>query len=291
MNKSKSNYFYKDMPGKNFFVDIFKKNYTKLGPVFYENWHEHIQFFYFIEGTALIRCNSKNIHVRANDFVIINSNELHYCENLCTNLTYYIIRFDLSFLFSKQVDSCQTKFMAPLAQNLILFKNLVRDNEDISECIKKIIEEYFSKQIGFELAIKSYLYKIIVLLLRNYVDKILTVKQFNSRINNLNRFKNILTYINNNFTEKITLDKLAEMAHISKEYFCRTFKQITGKSALEYITELRIQKATLLLQKSNLNITEIALNCGFGDINYFSRIYKKNMNISPLCYRKNLPSL
>lgn len=46
MNKSKINYYYKDMPDKNFFVDIFEVKVNKLGATFEENWHEHLQFFY-----------------------------------------------------------------------------------------------------------------------------------------------------------------------------------------------------------------------------------------------------
>ncbi|WP_058953809.1 cupin domain-containing protein [Clostridium tyrobutyricum] len=144
MHKSQTNYFYKDMPDKNFFVDILQKKQTRPGPSFHENWHEHLQFFYFTEGEAIMRCSSREINVKPDDFIIINSNELHYCKNLCNNLNYYIIRVDLSFLFSSQMDSCQTKFMIPLAQNLILFKNLVRNNRKILECIKEIINEYSS---------------------------------------------------------------------------------------------------------------------------------------------------
>lgn len=66
--------------------------------------------------------------------------------------------------------------MTPLAQNLILFKNLVRGDKDVLECVNKIIEEFFTKNLGFELAIKSYIYKLIVLLMRNYVKKSLQRK-------------------------------------------------------------------------------------------------------------------
>lgn len=288
MYKSKINYYYKKMPDKNFLVDIFKVTHAKKGTGFNANWHEHIQFFYLTEGSALLRCSSKEMHVKADDFIIINSNELHYLKSLSDNLTYYIIRVDLSFLFSSQVDSCQTEFMEPLSQNLILFKNIVRNDENVLKCAREIIEEYFSKKIGFELAVKSYIYKLIVILLRNYVEKILTEKQFRLRISNLNRFKSVLTYINENFTKKLTLNELAEMAHISKEHFCRLFKKITGKSAVEYINNLKIQKASALLKESDLNITEIALSCGFQDSNYFSRVYKRIKKVSPLTFRKNI---
>jgi AraC-like DNA-binding protein len=286
--KDYSNYFYKKMPDENFFVDIFKNEHHNPGPAFGIHWHEHIQFFYFTKGEASLICNSKKINVKAHDIIIINSNELHYIENLCDNLAYYVIRVDLSFLFSNQVDSCQTKFMAPLSQNLILFKNLVRNDKNILNCVNKIIKEYFNKEIGFELAVKSYIYELIVLLIRGYIKKIFTEEEFNSQVNNLRRFNVILKYIENNFTQRTTISELAAMANVSNYHFCRLFKQITGKSAVDYINKLRIDKAVCLLCENDLNITEIALACGFNDSNYFSRLFKKHKNISPAEFRKNL---
>lgn len=285
--KDYSNYFYKKMPDENFFVDIFKKEHHNTGPAFNLHWHEHIQFFYITKGEGILSCNSKKIKVKAQDIVIINSNEMHYIESLYDYLSYYVIRVGLPFLFSNQIDSCQTKFIAPLSQNLILFKPLVRNDNDILNCINKIIGEYFTKEIGFELAVKSYIYELIVLLIRGYIEKILTKEEFNSQVNNLKRFSDILKFIENNFTQKITISKLAAMANVSNYHFCRLFKQITGKSTIDYINKLRIDKAIDLLHENNLNITEIALNCGFNDTNYFSRLFKRYKNISPAKFRKN----
>lgn len=284
MKKSIKNYFYKKMPDENFFVDVFEKNHYSLGTDLRTHWHEHLQFFYFTEGKALLRCGSKKIEVFANDIVIINSNELHSIENSCADLKYYVIRIDLSFLFSNQIDSCQTKFMTPLANNMILFQNLIRNDTGFLKYINEIIREYFSKEIGFELAIKGCTFKLIVLLLRNYIQKIYTPKELNSKITKLKKFSEALRYIENNYTKQITLDKLANLSHISTYHFCRLFKESTGQTVIEYINNLRIKKAILLLKESNLNITEIALACGFNDANYFSRIFKKSTNMRPSNY-------
>lgn len=284
MNK-KPNYYYKKMPDNYFFVDIFQRNFSKHKLLFDNHWHEHIQFIYFVKGQASIICDSEKINVTTNDFIIINSNEIHYGESLSTNVSFYVIRVDFSFLFSNSIDSCQTKFMLPLSQNMILFKNLIKNDATILECINDIIYEYFKKETGFELAIKSYIYKLLVILIRNYTQRILTEKQLNSKINNLNRFNKTLKYINENFNKKININKLSHMAHISNYYFCRLFKQATGKTPIEYINLLRIKKANVLLQKNILNITEIALACGFSNSNYFSRIYKRINHISPSQYK------
>lgn len=280
--ENKANYFYKEMPDKNFFVDIFENIHTKKGITFDTHWHEHLQFFYFTKGKALMRCNLNKINVEAGDFIIINSNELHYCENLCENLAYYIIRVDLSFLFSNSLDSCQAKFMTPLAQNLILFKNLVRGDKSITTCADKMIGEYLKKEVGFELAIKSCIYELIVLLIRGYVSKILTQKEFDFQTHNSERFMTVIKYIGENFSDHLDINSLASMSNMSSYHFCRLFKQITGKSPINYVNHLRLEKATELFLHGDYTITEIALRCGFSDANYFSRLYKKYKHISPI---------
>lgn len=286
MVKDKASYFYKEMPDKNFLVDIFEKKHENVSTIFNTHWHEHLQFLYVKAGEALLGCESKKIHMIPEDFVVINSNELHYMDSLCKGLNYYIIRVDLSVLFSSTIDSCQTKFLLPMEQNLISFKNLIRKDKEVIECANKIIYEYFSRKVGFEFAIKSYLLKLFVILIRNYIEKTFSKEEYIRRMNRIKRLDFILKYIEGNFTDKITVQKLAEISHVSIYHFCRLFKKITGKTLIEYVNELRINKAILLLRNEDLNITEIALNCGFSDANYFSRIFKKYKGISPSEYQK-----
>jgi transcriptional regulator GlxA family with amidase domain len=123
-------------------------------------------------------------------------------------------------------------------------------------------------------------------LLRGYVKKIYDKDEFQSQRETLKRFRKVIDYMDHNFTEKIDLDRLSGIAGISVGHFCRLFKQITGMSAIDYINNLRIDKAVELIKSSDRNMTEIAMNCGFSDSNYFSRIFKKQKKISPMQMRK-----
>ena len=274
------------MSDKNLIIEIKKIKDETHDPILECHWHEQIQFFYFTYGNAVVRCNSVKNEVGAHDLVIINSKELHYIENIGESLTYYMIKIDLSFIYSNRVDSIQAQFLTPLSQNLILFENVVREDNDILLCVNRMIDEYFKKQIGFELAIKAQVYDLIVLLLRGYVRKIYTANELDSQLANFQRFKNVISYIDSNFTEKIDLDRLADITKMSQGHFCRLFKQITGMSAINYINNLRINKAVELIRISDQNMTEIAMSCGFSDSNYFSRVFKKHEKMSPLQMRK-----
>ena len=83
------------------------------------------------------------------------------------------------------------------------------------------------------------------------------------------------------YAEKISVEKLAEMCNVSKYHFCRIFKTVTGMSVLQYQTEYRLQIADIFLEKSTKSVSEIAEICGFDDMCYFSRCYKKHTGMSP----------
>lgn len=280
-------YFYKEMPDANFCVDIFIKDGLTSGKSLRSHWHEHLQLYYFVSGRAVLECGQNRFYVSSGSIAIINSNELHYMESLSDDLKFYVIRIDQSFLFSNQVDLLQTKYFAPLSQNLISFRNLIENDAQVTDCVIKTIREYSEKQTGYELAVKSYIYQLIVLLLRGYVSRILTINEFESKIRTLRRFDNVFEMIEKNYADKISIEELARVMNISTFHFCRVFKQTTGKTTTEYINDVRLEKAALCLEQEELNITEIALKCGFDSVNYFSRLFRKQYHISPTKFREN----
>ena len=96
-----------------------------------------LQVYYFISGTAKLECGKNNFEVQANDLVIVNPNELHYLESTSDNLVFYTIRFEPSFLFSNHVDLLQTKYLTPITLNRIEFNNLIQNNTELTELVKK----------------------------------------------------------------------------------------------------------------------------------------------------------
>lgn len=93
-------------------------------------------------------------------------------------------------------------------------------------------------------------------------------------------------YIMAQFNKDISLDDVSREVDISPYYFSKVFKEETGQNFIEYLTELRIERAKDLLTNSNLSIKEICIESGYADPNYFSRIFRKNVGVTPTEYRE-----
>jgi AraC-like DNA-binding protein len=279
---------YSEMPDPDFPVHIASHHKTVAGFIFDIHLHQHLQFIYFAKGEALIYCNFRPIHANAGDILAINIDELHYGENIGKILDYYIIRIDPSFLLSSSLDSCQAKYISPLLRHRLLFKNDIGCDKEVQELIHKMIVEYSERQPGFELVVKACVYNLIVALIRKHTEKTLSDTEYETQKKNIEFFRNILDYIQENYNEKIDVTMLSRKANMSYSYFCRVFKKTTGNSPLEYINRLRINRAVELMKESCRNISEIAICVGFSDTNYFSRVFKQIKKASPTRFRKSV---
>lgn len=286
--KNPTAHFYKEMPDANFSVDIVEGYAHRQGISIGPHWHEHLQIYYLTQGRASLVCGNSRMEVGPGNLIVINSCEMHSTlESRSEDLRYFILRIDPSFLFSNQVDACQAKYISPLSQNLICFHNLIENDAQIIECVKTAIKEYKEEKVGYELEVKAAIYHLLVLLLRGYVDRILTQEEFDERAGRMKRLAPVFQFIEDNYADKITASGLARRANLSLSHFCRVFKQVSGKTVTDYVNDSRLEKAVSLLAEGEKNITEIALSCGFYDANYFSRVFKKHFRISPVAFRKS----
>ena len=99
--------------------------------------------------------------------------------------------------------------------------------------------------------------------------------------------KNILSYLEKNINNKITLNELANHLNLSKIYLAQVFKKEIGKSIIQYFNNLKIDKAKNLILEGENNLTLISDKVGFVDYNYFSRAFKKITGYSPKQYQRN----
>ena len=99
--------------------------------------------------------------------------------------------------------------------------------------------------------------------------------------------KKILDYINKNYNKKISLELLSKEFYVSVSYLCVIIKKITGKTFVDYLTGIRMEKAKEMLRDSDFSIIKVAEQVGYVDYFYFSKLFKKYEGITPYQYKKS----
>ena len=155
------------------------------------------------------------------------------------------------------------------------------DYHRVFELIRSITDEYSGYREGRESMLRSCFTVLAVTLSR------LNDPSSDEAKRNITNVANTAAYIERHYTEKLSLEELAEMSHYSSRHFVRIFKETYNTTPQKYIAELRLKYACTLLCETELSIEDTALQSGFGDGNYFSRIFRRCMGVSPKQYRKN----
>ena len=135
------------------------------------------------------------------------------------------------------------------------------------------------------LCIKIHLLQILELLYRNH-SYIPAAEIPREDARGIYPLKPVFTYIEKHYSEKITLEDLSSSIHMNKNYFCRFFKEKAGKTPFAYLNEYRINQAAGELMKTDLPITEVALNAGFENMSYFIRQFKHYRGCTPSVFRQ-----
>ncbi len=234
-----------------------------------KHWHEHIEMHYFFNTSAKIFCEDDTYEAEIGDLVIINRNQLHNNEGAG------------AFLFHIDLPS----FLGIQNSENLMFQNFIRGDETIEEIFGKILNEYEHRREGYESAIKGYAYILLTHLMRNYIQNKTEADRYFRTKNKDQLIEMITRYISKNYFAPLRTSALAEMFHLSKQYFCSFFKAQTGQSVTTYINQCRVDKAVILLKSTNHSITEIANSVGYDDSNYFSRIFKQYTGMSPKQYK------
>jgi AraC-like DNA-binding protein len=276
-----------DMPNPLFPIKVHTCRSDGIGTLLFPaHWHAHVEILCIMDGEADITCGAETLRAVSGDVVVVNSNELHYGISRSERLFYYAVIFDLALLDSRSIDDIQTKYITPIARNMLLFRNLIEHDESPRACMLALIDELEQQAYGYELAVKSRLYAFLYLLLRSHVATILTPEDSASRVSILERLAPALTVIEHQYRDKLTVDRLARETGLSRYHFSRLFKKLTGRTITDYLNRIRIDHAEYLLYNSPMTVSEIALATGYSDIYYFSRTFKRYKGAPPTALRR-----
>lgn len=266
-----------------FFYDCASAPYSSLFPL---HWHEHFEMISIHEGELEIDIENEKYIYREGEIAVINPNYLHDGVRFTKGTKLYCLMVDMNLFRSRFSEMAEESFITPLINGKISFQPKISGDEALNDLMKKCYRIFTGEEYAFQLLLKSLMFELFYRLFRSYVQEN-NVDQSRPAVSvGRERVNAILEYINEHYAEKIMLDDLVSVVHINKFYICKIFQQCTGKTVLNYINVVRVQKAVERLISTNESVTNIAFAVGFQDLNYFSRIFKSVMGVSPTDIRR-----
>ena len=150
----------------------------------------------------------------------------------------------------------------------------------ITQDIRKLINVFSQRHLSPKYYSKEKLCNLLNYILFELFDAV-------SLQSNHTEVIKIEKFIEENITQKITLTMLSDHVHLSKEYIAYIFKKNVGKTVIEYVNEKKMMFAKYMIQEGMLSLRDIAENLGYENYGYFSRVFKKHFNTSPIEFKKS----
>lgn len=234
--------------------------------------HHFTELFYVLSGEGYFLIEDKKLPVKADDLVIINPNVTHteQCDTK-SNLEYIVLGISGLQFDSKTDAHCDYRI-----------HNFQSNKKEIIFILQTIIKEAQKKDDNFHAICQNLLNVLLIYLMRQTETTV--SPDTSKKASRECRF--IEQYIDEHFSEDISLETLSSLTYMNKYYLVHAFKNYKGVSPINYLIEKRIQEAKQLLETTNYSIAKIAQHVGFSSQSYFSQIFRKETKLTPVQYKK-----
>jgi len=247
------------------------------------DWHSTMHSHYFSElfyvnhGSGNFVVEDKMFPVKEGDLVIINPNIEHTEKSYnAIPLEYVVLGIDgLVFNFNK--DDQEEQFSV---------FNFHDSKNNIRFYLTSMLNEIEERKSEYEIVCQNLLEVLLIQIMRNANYHLIATNAVMSKKINKECSK-VKRYLDSNYADHITLEKLVEITHMNKYYLIHAFTKYSGMSPINYLNYRRIEEGKNLLETTDFSIAVISNGVGFSSQAYFSQAFKKHVGITPNDYRKS----
>lgn len=246
--------------------------------------HHHTQneMIFVKEGSCVFTITGRPYVIKAGQILLISALENHSTQVLEVPYRRYV--------FVSSMHLCSDYIHDQVLESAYIFSHQQqgavtlspRLAEEIERDFKVLVSETADRMQKWEERSAGILFDILIQLYR--MDPSLFLQETNQK--NLNLIFSIKDYLDKHFDEPLNLETIAQKFFISKYYLSHQFKKIIGYGFRNYIQLLRIHKAKVLLQSTNISVNEICCRVGYDNINYFIHLFKEEEGLTPFQYHK-----
>ncbi|NKF08574.1 helix-turn-helix transcriptional regulator [Clostridium gasigenes] len=249
------------------------------------HWHEDIEIIYLIEGDVKAGVNNELYNLKKDDILIIPPGGVHYFLKEMDYSERAVIQFRMAIYDTFLTGNKDRVAIKPMFNKCRFLSEGDEFYELMRNEIKSIIKEYEQKDNGYKIFLKARLYDLAGILMR-YMPKDCEDINYDKQKERLGKLDNVMRYVEKNYSDKIVLDEIANVAGFSKFHFARFFKENTGMTFIDYLNNFRISMAEWTLINEDCSITEVSFKTGFNSIKTFNRVFKQLKGCTPMEYRK-----
>ena len=256
------------------------------------HWHAELEIVVIKKGRGLISVDFDKRPVVSGDIVFIRPGQLHSIEQEESwEMEYENIILKPELFISGETDLCARQYVLPLMEGQFhcgaFLTPALPSYPELSGCISRIDSLCEKRPLGYQLAVKGLLFELLFILISHQNGKE-SSPALQSK--SLEKMKTILKYVEEHYSEHITIDTMASVSFYSKSHFMKFFKAHMGTGFIEYLNDYRLTIAERLLRTSDASVLEIAEMSGFENLSYFNRIFKRKYGQSPGNRRKSARS-
>ena len=249
------------------------------------HWHDELEIIYVKSGFLTVNISGENYIGKPGDAFVVSPGNLHFMGSQTGTVDYFTFLFPLKYIAFRSDDMLDDKLIEPLNSGHLMISPEIKDT--VKEQCEQLAGVYAAEIDESESKITGQIKKKIILLqfIHELWKKGFIVENDTTGRNTVE--KEMVSYIQQNYTGKILLREFGEQFHLSEKYISRYFKEHFHITLSQYVTYLRLEHAKQMLQETDISVTEVAMQSGYQNISYFIRSFKKMYGVSPLKYRKS----
>jgi AraC-type DNA-binding domain-containing proteins len=247
------------------------------------HWHLEYELIRILHGKFSFSLNETYIEADAGDIIFIRDGIVHGGAPQDSSCIYECIVFNMQS-FLKNNNICKKETQNILEHNLLIDYRFTEKTPAIHKTIWQLFDSMKQAAPGYELIVQGSLYHFLGLIIQEKRYTAANDYAFKGNHKHIHQLKQAFKLIDSSYASSISLDQLANAAGLSPKYFCKFFQKMTHRTPIDYLNYYRIEIACGKLSSSDLSITEIAYDCGFNDLSYFIKTFKKYKGTTPNKY-------
>lgn len=252
------------------------------------HWHPEVEINRFEKGSFIYNYAMHDYEIEGPCIAIVPGNVLHNVQLKKGSVQSSVV-FNPAMLELSYYDEALSEINRFFSNSSNLAPKLLSSDKECFEradaLLSYIISQASSDRASARLLVKACLLELLALMYESGVFTYEPSLRGDDLENRQQKLKSLLSYVNENYSKKISMNDAADYMNVSKQYFCRYFKKSTGMSFVDFVNDLRLRRASQEILLTSKSMNDIATDNGFDNIGYFFKLFKLKYGQTPRAYR------